>query len=180
MAAARWFEREQVELMKNFVKGKMFRAALVLLCGAGLAMSVAVAQQDTAPPATDGQQQGPPANGAMQGPPPGGQRGMNPERRLAMMQQQLALTDSQTAQVRQILTESSGKMEAIRANTALAPEDRRAQMMTLRQGEQARIRAVLTPDQQTKYDAMQERMRQRRGGAGDGASPQPAQQDPQQ
>jgi periplasmic protein CpxP/Spy len=162
--------------MKNFIKSKIFRTALVLLCGAGLAMSAAVAQQDTAPPATDGQQQAPPANGAMQG--PGGQRGMmNPERRLAMLQQQLSLTDDQTAQVRQILTDSSGKMDALRANTALAQEDRRAQMMTLRQAEQAKIRATLTPDQQTKFDAMQERMRQRRGAQGDGAQqPQTPQQ----
>lgn len=141
-------------------------------------MSAAMAQQDTAPPQTDGQQQGPP-NGQMQGPPPGGQRGMNPERRLAMMQQQLGLSADQTTQIRGILTEVRGKMEAVRANTALAPEDRRSQMMTLRQGEQARVRAVLTPDQQTKYDAMQERMRQRRGAGGDGAQPQPAQQSPQ-
>jgi Spy/CpxP family protein refolding chaperone len=154
--------------MKSFVKGKIFRTALVLLCGAGLAMSAAVAQQDTAPP----------ANGAMQGP-QGGQRGMNPERQLTMMQQQLTLTDDQTAQIRQILTDASGKMEALRANTALAQDDRRAQMMTLRQGVQAKIRAALTPDQQTKFDAMQESMRQRRGAGGDGAAPQPAQQSPQ-
>jgi Spy/CpxP family protein refolding chaperone len=162
--------------MKNFINGKIFRTVLVLLCGAGLAMSAAVAQQDTAPPPANGQQQAPPANGAMQGP-QGGQRGMNPERQLAMMQQQLALSDDQTAQIRQILTEASGKMEALRANTDLAQEDRRAQMMTLRQGVQARIHAVLTPDQVTKYDAMQERMRQRRGAGGDGAStPQSPQQ----
>jgi periplasmic protein CpxP/Spy len=161
--------------MKNFIKGKIFRTVLVVLCGAGLAMSAAVAQQDTAPPATDGQQQAPPANGA-QGP-QSGPRGMNPERQLAMMQQQLSLTDDQTAQIRQILTDASGKMDALRANTALSQDDRRAQMMTLRQGMQAKIRAALTPDQQTKYDAMQASMRQRRGAGGDGASqpqsPQP-------
>jgi Spy/CpxP family protein refolding chaperone len=106
---------------------------------------------------------------------------MNPERRLEMMQRRLGLTASQTAQIQQIFTEARGKMEALRANTALAPEDRRAQMMALRQGEQARIRAVLTPDQLTKYDAMQERMRERRGGAGDDGAPSPAPpQGPQQ
>jgi protein CpxP len=162
--------------MKNFIKGKIFRTVLVVLCGAGLATSAAFAQQGTAPPATDGQQQAPPANGAMQGP-QGGQRGMNPERQLAMMQQQLSLTDDQTAQIRQILTDASGKMDALRANTALAQDDLRAQMMTLRQGVQAKVRAVLTPDQQTKYDAMQASMRQRRGAGGDGAA-QP--QSPQQ
>jgi Spy/CpxP family protein refolding chaperone len=46
--------------------------------------------------------------------------------------------------------------------------------MTLHQGEQARIRAVLTPDQQAKYDAMQEKMRERRSaGEGESAPPPP-------
>jgi periplasmic protein CpxP/Spy len=96
---------------------------------------------------------------------------MDPERRLQMMQQRLSLNDSQTAQIRQIFTESRAQMEALRSNTSLAPEDRRAQMMTLHQGEQSRVRAVLTPDQQTKYDAMQARMRERRGD--EGAPPPP-------
>jgi Spy/CpxP family protein refolding chaperone len=87
----------------------------------------------------------------MQGP----MRHMDPERRVEMMQRRLNLNDSQTAQVRQIFTESHAQMETIRSNASLAPEDRRAQMMTLHQGEQARIRAVLTPDQQAKFDAMQ-------------------------
>jgi Spy/CpxP family protein refolding chaperone len=98
---------------------------------------------------------------------------MDPERRVEMMQRRLDLNASQTAQIRQIFTESRGKMEAIRSNSSLAPEDRRAQMMTLHQGEQARIRAVLTPDQQTKYDAMQARMRERRGDEGGQGAPLP-------
>ncbi len=110
----------------------------------------------------------------MQGPPQGGQRGMDPERRLQMMQRRLELNDSQTAQIRQIFAESRAQMETLRSNASLAPEDRRAQMMTLHQGEQSRIRAVLTPEQQTKYDAMQARMRERRGDdGGQGAPPPP-------
>ncbi len=140
----------------------MFRTAVVVLCSAGLGLGAAVAQQETAPPPPpDQQQQGPPPNGQMQG-----QHRMDPERRLEQMQRRLNLSDSQTAQVRQIFTESHAQMETLRSNASLAPEDRRAQMMTLHQGEQARIRAVLTPDQQAKLDAMQERMRERRGGGG--------------
>ncbi len=112
----------------------------------------------------------------MQGPPPGGQRGMNPERRVEMMQRRLDLSADQTAQVRQILADSMAKMEAMRSNTALAPQDRHAQMMALRQSVQARIRAVLTPDQQAKFDAMQARMRERRRGGQDEGAPPPDQQ----
>ena len=160
--------------MKNFAtNNRMFRAAAVVLCSAGLVISAAVAQQNAAPPPADGQQQGPPPDGQMQGPPQGGQRGMDPERRLQMMQQRLNLNDSQAAQIRQIFTESRAQMEALRSNTSLTPEDRRAQMMTLHQGEQSRVRAVLTPDQQTKYDAMQARMRERHGDEGGQGAPVP-------
>ena len=160
--------------MENLAKGRMFRAAIVTLCSAGLAMSAAVAQQETAPPTPpDQQQQGPPPDGQMQ-PPMRGGRGMDPERRVEMMQRRLNLSDSQTAQVRQILKESVAQMETIRGNGSLSPEDRRAQMMGLHQGEQTRIRAVLTPDQQAKMDAMQERMRARRAdGGGESAPPPP-------
>jgi len=98
---------------------------------------------------------------------------MDPEKRVEMLQRRLDLNDSQTAQVRQIFTESHAQMETIRSNASLAPEDRRAQMMTLHQGEQARIRAVLTPDQQAKFDAMQARMRERRGDEGGQGAPVP-------
>jgi periplasmic protein CpxP/Spy len=155
--------------MKMYGKSRMFRAAVVVLCGAGLGLGAAVAQQETAPPPPpDQQQQGPPPNGQMQGP-----RHMDSERRLEMMQQRLNLNDSQTAQVRQIFTESRAQMETIRSNASLSPEDRRAQMMTLHQGEQSRIRAVLTPDQQAKLDAMQARMRERRAEEGGQGAPVP-------
>ena len=91
--------------------------------------------------------------------------GMNPERRLEMMQRRLNLSDAQTAQIRTIFSESQAKMEALRSDTSVAPEDRRAQMMTLHQDEQAKVRAVLSPEQQAKYDAMHgENARTARGG----------------
>jgi Spy/CpxP family protein refolding chaperone len=160
--------------MENLARKTMFRAAVVVLCSAGLAMSAAVAQEETAPPPPpDQQQQGPPPDGQMQGPMQGG-RGMDPEHRVEMLQRRLNLNDSQTAQVRQIFKESRAQMETIRSNTSLTPEDRRAQMMTLHQGEESRIRAVLTPDQQEKFDAMQEKMRERRAdGGGESAPPPP-------
>jgi Spy/CpxP family protein refolding chaperone len=98
---------------------------------------------------------------------------MDPERRVEMLQRRLDLNADQTAQIRQIFTEARAQMETLRSNTSLTPEDRRAQMMTLHQGEQSRIRAVLTPDQQTKYDAMQARMRERRGDEGGQGAPVP-------
>jgi protein CpxP len=51
-------------------------------------------------------------------------------------------------------------------------------MMDIHKASQAKIRALLTPDQQTKFDALQEQMQERREnrGGGQGATPPPAPQ----
>ena len=153
--------------MRRVIRMKMFRAAAVLLCGAGLVVSAAVAQQDaTPPPPPDGQQQGPPM--AM-----GGRSGMDPERRAEMMQRRLGLNADQTAQIKAMMTDGQAKMEALRANTSLAPKDRRAQAMAMREDMQGKIRAILTPDQEKEFDAMQARMRGRRGRMGEDGPPPP-------
>jgi protein CpxP len=155
---------------RNLCRGKWvehyeeFRAAAVMLCGAGLVVSAAVAQQDAPPPPPDGQQQGPP---------PGGHRGWDSERRVEMMQRRLNLNADQTTQIKGIFADGQSKMEALRSNTSLAPADRHAQMMALHQDETAKVRGVLTPDQQTKFDAMQARMHEHRGGMGGDATPPP-------
>jgi Spy/CpxP family protein refolding chaperone len=157
--------------MKSIVKMKMFRAAAVLLCGAGLVVSAAAAQQDVPPPPPDGQQQGPP---------PGGHQGWDPERRVEMLQQRLDLTADQTAQIRVIFADSRAKMEALRANESLSPQDRHAQAEALHQDQEAKVRGVLTPDQKLKYDEMQARQRERRRGGQGGAVPPPPPPVPQQ
>ena len=135
----------------------------ILVCGAALAVLPVVAQ-DTAPPA---QTQGPPPGGG------GGRGGMNPGQRLAMLTSQLNLTPDQAAKIKGILDESRGKMEELRADTSTAPEDRRGKMMEIRKHENEKIKAVLTPDQVTKFDAMEAQQRGRMGGGG--APPPPPQ-----
>lgn len=114
-----------------------------------------MAQQEAPPPSAD-QQQGPP-----QGPPPNGGMKMNPEHRVEMMQRRLNLSESQTAQVKAIFAEGQTKMEALRANSSLAPQDRHAQMEEMRKGMLARINGVLTPEQQAKFEEMQAKMREK-------------------
>jgi Spy/CpxP family protein refolding chaperone len=121
--------------------------AAVLLCGAGAAVPAAMAQD---------------APSGQQGPPPGGPRGgMDPATRAAQLQKQLTLTDEVTAQVKTILTDSSAKIQALRANGGS-----REDMMAIRTDESAKIKALLTPDQATKYDEIQAEMRARRGQGG--------------
>ena len=65
-------------------------------------------------------------------------------------------------------------MEALRSNSSLSQDDRRSQMMSLRKAENDKIEALLTPDQKTKYAALQEQMRGRmRNGPPGGGTPQP-------
>jgi Spy/CpxP family protein refolding chaperone len=141
----------------------MIRSA-VLACGLGVAMAGVAVAQDQAPPP-------PPPGTAMQGPPPGGGRGMrDPSERASMLKQNLNLTDDQTSQVKAIFEDSRTKMESVRSNSSLSQDDRRLQIMSIRKSENDKVEALLTPDQKTKYEALQEQMRGRmRGGAPSGA-----------
>jgi periplasmic protein CpxP/Spy len=103
---------------------------------------------------------------------------MDPAKRADMLKQNLGLSDDQTSQVKSIFEDSRTKMEGVRSNTSLSQDDRRSQMMSIRKGENEKIQALLTPDQKTKYAAMQEQMRDRMrngqpNGAPGGAPPPP-------
>jgi len=154
--------------MKNLMKDRMFRAAAVLLCAGGLMTGAAMAQQDAPPP----------PDGAMQGPPPGGPGRGGPEHRLDMLQKRLGLTDDQKAQVKSIFEGQRAKMEAVHSNASLSEQDRRAQMRAIHEDGEVKIHSVLTPDQKTKYDAMQaHEWDHRRSGPG-GPPPADAPQQP--
>ncbi len=148
--------------------------AAVMLCSAGIVVGSAMAQdQSTPPPPPDGQQQGPPPGGGMRG----GMRGGDPAMRASMLQKQLSLTDEVTAQVKAIYMDGSAKMQALRSSGG-SQDDMRSQMMSIRQAETTKVKALLTPDQATKYDAMEARMRQRGPGGpppSDGGAPPPPQ-----
>ena len=157
----------------KITKKSMLRAA-ALLCGAALVAGTAIAQQDAPPPPPQGQGQGPGGGGG------GGRGGMDPARRLQMLQDRLNLTADQSTQIKAILDDDQTKLQALRANTALAPDDRRSQSMALRNDENTKIEAVLTADQKTQYEQIlaQQLDRMRNGGGpggpgGDGSAPPP-------
>lgn len=74
--------------------------------------------------------------------------------RLAMMSEQLGLSADQKTKVQAILESERTSLEALRADTALTPEARREKMRSIRESFAGQIRAVLTPEQQTKMSAM--------------------------
>jgi hypothetical protein len=94
----------------------------------------------------------------------GGGRGMmTPDAQLAQLTTALTLSADQQAKIKPILEADAAKITALR--TAQDP-DMRAKVMAIRTDQHAAIKALLTADQATKYDAMP---MGGRGGGGGGA-----------
>jgi periplasmic protein CpxP/Spy len=132
--------------MTTFRKAGM-RAAMVALCSCTLCAAPMMAQ-DQAPASP----QGPPREG-------GGPRGGRSQ--VEMLTKRLNLTTDQQAQVKAIDEDTGKQMMALRNDTSLSQDERRSKMMEIRKGSQDKIRAILTDEQKTKYDAMQAEMRER-------------------
>lgn len=139
------------------------RAAALAFSGAML-FALPVMAQDTAP----------------QGPPPGGHMGPRgagmQEHQLEMLTKKLNLTPDQVTQVKAIDADTRTQSQAVWSDTSLSQSDKRAKMMDIHKASSDKIRALLTPDQQTKYDALQAEMKakaQERMQNRDGGSPPP-------
>jgi len=118
---------------------------------AGIALSallawgmVALAQEQPAPP---GANSGNPGMSA--GPHRGwhGRRGMGPRGML----RGLNLTDSQKSQLKPIWQQQHQQMQALRANTSLTPEQKKAQAQEIRKNTLAQVNGILTPEQQQQF-----------------------------
>ncbi len=99
---------------------------------------------------------------------PGGPGGRGGDR-LAMMSEQLNLTADQKTKVQAILESERKSLEALREDSSLNQEARRAKMQEIRQSFAGKIREVLTPEQQAKMGEM----RGARGPVGPGAGKAP-------
>jgi protein CpxP len=101
---------------------------------------------------------------------PGGRPTANQmvDRQIEHLTKALTLTPDQVSQVRPILTTEATQMMALRQSTETAGPDRHEQMMQIRSTTQTKIRALLTGDQQTRYDAMLAQQQERRGRHGSG------------
>jgi Spy/CpxP family protein refolding chaperone len=104
-------------------------------------------------------------------------RGPNAERELGQLTYHLSLTPDQQTQVKALLQERRGKMEALRSG---GTPPTREQMMTIRKDTDTKISALLNEDQKTKFAALQqERMEHRRGPGGPGGDQPPPPPPPQ-
>ena len=98
---------------------------------------------------------------AGQGPEQGyGHRHFDPEQRAAMLTKQLKLTSDQQPKVLDVLKSEQSQMEKLRSDSSLSQDDRRSKMMDIHKASNDQIRALLTADQQKKWDEIQSRREQ--------------------
>jgi protein CpxP len=99
----------------------------------------------------------------------GGQR-MSPEDRAKQMQTQLKLTDDQTTKVTAILKTQATKMDSVRTAANGDRSAMRTAMGPIREATSTQIKAILTPEQATAYQKMQDEMRARMQSGGGGGN----------
>lgn len=98
-----------------------------------------------------------------------GRQQRSPEEQAKQLKEQLKLTDDQTAKLTAIYQTQAKTRDSIRTAANGDMQSMRQAMMPLMQSTNAKIQAILTPEQKTAYDKMvaerMERMRQGGGGA---------------
>lgn len=126
---------------------KMIKQSLLpaLVLGAAIAISPALRAQDAAASPK-------PAASA-----PGEGR-KDPVERLTKV---LDLTPDQQTKIKPILEERRTKMKALKDDTSLTADQRKAKGLEIFEASNKDIKAILTPDQVKKYDEMQEKMKER-------------------
>lgn len=80
----------------------------------------------------------------------------SPEAHLQMLSQKLNLTDDQKAKVKPILEDQAQQMKAVRDDTSLSPEQKKAKKKVIHESVDDQIESVLTPEQQTKWTQMKQ------------------------
>jgi Spy/CpxP family protein refolding chaperone len=99
-------------------------------------------------------------------------------RNLGMLTKQLDLTPDQVAQIKGIYADEGAQMKALHDDTSTAQADKRQKMFSIRKDSHERFLAVLTPDQQTKLEAFEAKMKEHRSehghGGPSGGGPPPA------
>ena len=147
-----------IEESENPMKMTMFRRlilqiAVLVMVGTAVGALQAKAQDPSAPPPPPPPGQDGPRHGG-----PGGMRGNQVE----FLTKKLNLTPDQVTQVKAIEDDSRKQMMTLREDTSIAGADKRAKMMDIHKAAQDKVRALLTDDQKTKYDALQAETRERR------------------
>jgi len=83
------------------------------------------------------------------------QKGEGVEQHLQMLSEKLNLTDDQKGKLKPILQDQMQQMKAVREDSSLSEDQKRAKMKSIHESLHEQISAVLTPEQQAKFKEMQ-------------------------
>ena len=83
----------------------------------------------------------------------------------------LDLTDAQKPKFDAIMKDAMAKRKALREDDSLTPEDKKAKAKAIQEDTATQLKAVLTPEQFTKYEEMTKKMRRNKPPGGAGAPP---------
>ena len=84
------------------------------------------------------------------------------ESRLEWLTQRLNLTHDEQNKLKPILDDEAKQVRAVRDDASLSPDQRRARIQQIRKSTRPQIEAVLTPDQQKKFDQLKEERPERK------------------
>ena len=105
-----------------------------------------------------------------------GARGHGPEQRLAWLSDKLKLTDDQKSQIKPVLEDEHNQLTALREESSLSREQKRAKFREIHTSTFDKIRPILTDQQQATLQQIQtqreERMKARRQKKGESSGPQ--------
>lgn len=120
---------------------KLHPSKLIAFALVGLSTAAGFAPQAFARPGKDGAQTE-------------GRRQNRGKRAGLKAMEQLNLSDAQKAQIKPIMQKAMADTRAVRQDTTLAPDARRARTKAIREASQAEIQAVLTPAQRAQMKQM--------------------------
>ena len=83
------------------------------------------------------------------------QKAGSAEQHLQNLTEKLNLTDDQKAKLKPIVEDQMRQMKAVRQDSSLSEDQRRAKMKSIHESLHDQINAVLTPEQQGKFKQMQ-------------------------
>jgi len=91
----------------------------------------------------------------------------NPHKMAMRLSKKLGLSPDQTAKLEPVLADRQQKVQALRADTSLTPDQRKQQMRAIGKDSQEQLAGILTPEQMQQMKAM------RHGRRGEGQAPPP-------
>jgi periplasmic protein CpxP/Spy len=86
----------------------------------------------------------------------------SPTEVVEMLGKRLSLSDEQKSQILPIITERQQKIQALRNDASLPPQQRMNQVQSIMKDSDAKINALLTPEQQQGYSQIEQGMRRMR------------------